>query len=154
VPWSLDICSIHLLPVHRLVTPGISNQDTQLSPPHNNTSDCLTSTYARHTGRTTGGVRSDWRTLQDYALSPSTPAPATLEWPCKRLERGLTASAPSYPVCIIGVWALGFKRGAEEWAVGHVVLHCRIHRPLYGAHGLTVLGDEIIEWLLKTCHEM
>jgi len=43
--------------------------------------------------------------------------------------------------------------GAEEQIVDHVVFHCPIHRPLYGAHGLTVLDDETIEWLLDTCHE-
>jgi len=40
--------------------------------------------------------------------------------------------------------------GAEEQIVYHVVLYCPIHRPLYGAHGLTALDDETIEWLLNT----
>jgi len=44
--------------------------------------------------------------------------------------------------------------GAEEQTVDHVVLHCPIHRPPYGAHGLTVLDDETTEWLLNTCPEI
>ena len=44
--------------------------------------------------------------------------------------------------------------GAEEQTVDHVVLHCPIHRPLHGLHGLTVLDDETIEWLLNTCPEI
>jgi len=39
----------------------------------------------------------------------------------------------------------------EEQTVNHVVLHCPIHRPPHGLHGLTVLDDETIEWLLNTC---
>jgi len=38
--------------------------------------------------------------------------------------------------------------GAEEQTVDHVVLHCPIHQPPDGLHGLTVLDDETIEWLL------
>jgi len=40
--------------------------------------------------------------------------------------------------------------GAKEQTVDHVVLHCPIHRPPHGLHGLTVLDDEITEWLLNT----
>ena len=41
--------------------------------------------------------------------------------------------------------------GAEEQTVDHVVLQCPIHQPPHGAHGLMVLDDETIEWLLNTC---
>jgi len=41
--------------------------------------------------------------------------------------------------------------GAEEQTVDHVVLQCPIHRPPHGLHGLTVLDDVAIDWLLKTC---
>jgi len=41
--------------------------------------------------------------------------------------------------------------GAEEQTVDPVVLQCPIHRPLHGLHGLTVLDNETIEWLLNTC---
>jgi len=40
---------------------------------------------------------------------------------------------------------------AEEQTVDHVVLQCPIHRPPHGLHGLTVLDDETIEWLLNIC---
>ena len=36
--------------------------------------------------------------------------------------------------------------GAEQQTVDHV-LHCAIHRPLHGVHGLTILDDWTIEWL-------
>ena len=39
--------------------------------------------------------------------------------------------------------------GADEQTVDHVVLHCPIHQPHHGLHGLTVLDDETIEWLLN-----
>jgi len=41
--------------------------------------------------------------------------------------------------------------GAEEQTVDHVVLHRPIHRLPHGLHGLAVLDDETIEWLLNTC---
>jgi len=44
--------------------------------------------------------------------------------------------------------------GAEEQTVDHVVLRCPIHRPPPELHGLTVLDDETIEWLLNTCPEI
>ena len=43
--------------------------------------------------------------------------------------------------------------GAEQ-TVDHVVLHCPIHRPFHGRHGLTVLDDETTEWLLNTCPDI
>ena len=44
--------------------------------------------------------------------------------------------------------------GTEEQTVDHVVLQCPIHRPPHELHGLTVLDDETIEWLLNTCPEI
>jgi len=44
--------------------------------------------------------------------------------------------------------------GAEEQTVALIVLHCPILRPPHGVHGLTVLDDETIEWLLNTRHEI
>jgi len=44
--------------------------------------------------------------------------------------------------------------GAEEQTIDHVVLQCPIHRPPHGFHGLTILDDETIEWLLNTCPEI
>jgi len=42
----------------------------------------------------------------------------------------------------------------EEQTVDHAVIHCPIHQPPYGAHCLTVLDDETIEWLLNTSLEI
>jgi len=42
----------------------------------------------------------------------------------------------------------------EEQTIDHIVLQCPIHRPPHGLHGLTVLDDETIEWLLNTCPEI
>jgi len=54
LPWTLDICSIQLSPVHRMGIQGISNGDTYfcicLNSTHNNSSVHLTTT--------TGGLRS------------------------------------------------------------------------------------------------
>jgi len=44
--------------------------------------------------------------------------------------------------------------GAEEQTVAHFVLQCQIHRPPHGLHGLTLLDDETIEWMLNTCPEI
>jgi len=41
--------------------------------------------------------------------------------------------------------------GTEEQTDDHVVLHCSIHWPPCGVHGLMVLDDLTIEWLLNTC---
>jgi len=46
------------------------------------------------------------------------------------------------------------ESGAEDQAVDHVVFQCPIHRHSYGLHGLTVLDDETIDWLLNTCPEI
>jgi len=43
-----------------------------------------------------------------------------------------------------------FECGAEQ-TVDHDVLNCPIHRHPHGLHGLTVLDDEAMEWLLNTC---
>jgi len=41
--------------------------------------------------------------------------------------------------------------GAEEQTVDHVVLQCSIDRPPHRVHGLAVLDEETIAWLLNTC---
>jgi len=53
-----------------------------------------------------------------------------------------------------GMASAACERGAEEQTVDHVFLQCPIDRPAHGLHGLTVLGDETIEWLLNTCPEI
>jgi len=47
-----------------------------------------------------------------------------------------------------------FECGAEEQTVNHVVLQYPTHQPPHGLHGLTVVDDETIEWLLNTCPEI
>ena len=63
----------HLLtqrsPVHRVLLLGASNRDTQLYPPHNNSSASLTATaYVWRSGRIINGTWSGWPTPQDSAL--------------------------------------------------------------------------------------
>ena len=43
--------------------------------------------------------------------------------------------------------------GADQ-TIDHAILHCPIYRPPHGLHGLTILDDETIEWLLNTCLEI
>jgi len=67
-----------------------------------------TTTYVRRIGRITDGMRSDWTTLQDSALSFLTPAPTLPEWPSQEEPgSGLIASAPvsvvSAPACTVAI---------------------------------------------------
>ena len=66
---------------------------------------------------------------------------------------GLTASSPLFHSCL-HKWGMASasscEYGAVEQTVDYVVLQCPIHRPHHGLHGLTVLDDETIEWLLNT----
>jgi len=55
-------------------------------------------------------------------------------------------------------WGMAFSAacecGADEQTVNHV-FSCPVHRlPHDGLHGLTVLDDETIKWLLNTCSEI
>jgi len=48
-----------------------------------------------------------------------------------------------------------YKLGvASSATVVHVVLRCPIHRTPHGLHGLTVLDDDTIEWLLNIYPEI
>ena len=96
MPWSLEICSSQCSPVHRVGIRCISNRDTHLYQPHNNSSVHLrTSTEVRRSGQITDEMRSSWRALRDSILSSPTCPPTILEWPCQE-HRGpsLAASAP------------------------------------------------------------
>jgi len=44
--------------------------------------------------------------------------------------------------------------GAEEQTVDHFVFECPFHWPLHCLHGLTVLNDKTVEWVLNTCPEI
>jgi len=56
--------------------------------------------------------------------------------------------------CCLYKWGMASSAacecGAEEQTADHVVLQCPIHRSPHEAHGLTVLDDETIDWLLNT----
>ena len=63
----------------------------------------------------------------------------------------------SAPACTNWVWPplrRACECGVEEQTADLVVFQCLIHRPPDGLHGLTVLDDETIEWLLNTCPEI
>jgi len=42
--------------------------------------------------------------------------------------------------------------GVEEQTIDCVILCCPIHQSPHGLHGLTVLDDEAIKWLLNSKH--
>jgi len=137
---------------------GASNRDTHLYSSHNNSSVYLTiTTYVRRTERITDGMRI-WRTNpQDSAFSSPTPAPNSPEWPSQE-QRGSSLTASDVSRSYLYKWGMASSAtcecGAEEQTVDHVVLQCPIHRPPHGLHGLTVLDNETIEWLLNTCPEI
>jgi len=104
------------------------------------------------TGRITDGMWSGWRKLQESVLSSPTSEPNLPEWPFQEQRgSGLAASAPALyvpaPAYSNFPWPLQrlCECGAEEQTVDHVVIHCPIHRPPFGVHGLTHLDDETIE---------
>jgi len=75
---------------------------------------------------------------------------------CVRLNR-LRTGVRSIRSCLYK-WGMAFSAACEcvsdEQTVDHVFLQCPIHRPPHGLHGLTVLDDETIEWLLNICPEI
>ena len=85
VPWSLDICSTRRSTVHRLGMQGISNRDTHLYPPRNNSSVHLrATTEARRCGRITDGMWSGWTTLtRRFSITRQSNGCSTLV-PCSR----------------------------------------------------------------------
>jgi len=78
------------------------------------------------------------------------------EWADIRLDR-LHTGVGCFRPCLYN-WGMASsvvcECSAEEQTVIHVVLQRPIHRPPHGLHGLTVLDDETIEWLLNTCPEI
>jgi len=159
VPWSLDTCSIQCSPAHRVQMHGTSNRDTHLYPPHIISSVYLTTTtHVRRSGRITNGMRSGRTAPQDSAFSSPTPAPPGMTLPRRaqvRLNR-LRTGVGRFRSWLYK-WRMASSAACEcgaEQTVDHVVLQCPIHRPPHGLHGLTVLDDETIEWLLNTCPEI
>ena len=106
-------------------------------------------------GRIIDGRRRGRTTLRDSVLSSPTPASTLLELPLReQCGFGLPASAPmsdvSASACANGVCGCG----AQEHTVDDINLQCPIYRPPHGLHGLTVLDDQTIEWLLNSCPEI
>jgi len=112
------------------------------------------STEQRWTGRYIPETLRTSRRLRTFILDIGT-HPAGMALP-RTAWSVLTASAPvlgvSAPDYTNGGMApsAAYECGAEEQTVDHVVLHCPIHRPPHGLHGLRVLDAE----LLSTCHEI
>ena len=104
-------------------------------------------------------MNCSWRKVCFLFLKAGLCTP-TLVLPWQKLNvriPGLTASAlvsdVSAPACTNGErppLRRACECGAEEQTVDHVVFQCRIHRPPDGLHGLAVLDEETIEWLLNT----
>ena len=64
-------------------THDISNRDTHLCPPHNNSSIHLTTTEVRCSGRITDEMRGDWRTIRDRTFNPRHRHPPSRNGPAK-----------------------------------------------------------------------
>ena len=104
------------------------------------------------------GMRSGRIAPQDFAFSAPTPAPTHPRMTLPRRARlrlnRLRTGVGRFRSCLFK-WGMASSAacecGVEEQTVDHVVLQCPIHRPPHGLHGLTVLDDEKIEWLLNTC---
>ena len=82
-------------------------------------------------------------------LHPQHRHPPSWNGPSKKRGSSLTASVPvshvSAPACINRVW--------PPLRLVSVAQKSSNHGP-HGLHGLTVLDDQIIEWLLNTCAEI
>jgi len=97
-----------------------------------------------------------WVPPQDSAFSSPTPAPLGVTLPGRawlqlnRLRTGVGRFRSCLCKCGM-VTSAACECGAEEQTVDHAVLHCPIHQPPHQLHGLTVLDDDTIEWLLNTC---
>jgi len=120
---------------------------------------CMTATYVRRCGRITNGMRSGRTAHKTPHFHPRHRHPPPGMTLPRSAGSGLTVSAPvsdvSAPVCTNGAWPpLRSVSVAQKNNIDHVVLQCSIHRPPHGLHGLTVLEDETIEWLLNTCPEI
>ena len=121
-----------------------------------------TTTYVRHTGPITNGMRCGWTTLQDSAFSSPTPAPIPPEQPSQK-EPGpsLTASEPvsgvSTPACTNGVWPALRPVSVAQQNKPSTILSSSVQPTnllMDCTYGLAVLDHETIEWLLNTCPEI
>ena len=131
-------------------------RDAYLYPSHNNSSVHLTIIYVRSTGRIANGMRSGWSTVWDFALSP-TPAPTLPAWASQ--EQRESDSAPvsdvSAPACTNGVRPPLRPVSVAQKNKPSTKLSSNAQSiDPHGAHDLTVLDDETIEWLRNICPEI
>ena len=116
--------------------------------------------YVWRSERITNGKRSGRTIPQDSAFSSPTLAPILPEWPSQEEPgSGLTASAlvsgVSAPTCTNGVWPpLRPVSVAQNKPSTMSSSNAQSIGLPHGLHGLTVLDDEITEWLLSTCPEI
>jgi len=103
--------------------------------------------------------RKGWRALRNSVLS----SPTHRHHPEIALPRRvwvllnhLRTSVRRFP-SFLHKWGMAASAACECCRDNQTVEHvfkCPIHRPPYGLYGLTVLNDEIIDWLLNTCPEI
>jgi len=103
-----------------------------------------------------GNKRKEQSDVQQVIDPPWTKFLATPQTAWVRLNHLHTGVGRFCPVCTNGVWPLLqlVSVAQEIKPLTIVVFQCPIHRPSHGLHGLTVLDDETIEWLLYTCPEI
>ena len=150
------------LNTHLSMFPGmhvISNRDSHLHPPHNNSSIHMTTTTTdvRWCGRVTNGM--EWfrnstrlRTfIQDIGTHPPGMTLPRTVW--VRLNQ-LCTGVGCLRSCLHN-WGMApsaaCERGAEEQTVDHFGLYFAL---VHGVHAQTVLDVQTTEWLLNTWPEI
>jgi len=122
---------------------SIFNWDTHLYPPHNNSPVHLTTiTKVLRSERITDWLENTTRLcsfIPDVGTHPPWTALPRIAW--DRLNR-LRTGVERFRSCL-HKWGMSpsaaCECGTDVQTVEHVVIHCPIHRPPYGVHGLTVL---------------
>jgi len=137
---------------------GTLYRDTHLYQPRNNSSVHLTTTYVRRTGESPVECGVGGQPYKTPHFHPWHPTPrVTLSRRAWVRRNCLRTGVGRFCSCLYK-WGMissaARECGKEEQTVDHVVLQWPIHRPPYELHGLTVLEDETIEWLLNTFHEI
>jgi len=117
-------------------------------------------------GRVSDGMRSGWKHYEIPYFHPRRPTSAhtlliALTLPrteCVWLNRLRTDTEVWRFRSCLHKWGMAPSAAcgcsAEEQTVDYVVLQRPIDRPSHGLHGLAVLDDKTIGWLLNTCPEI
>ena len=161
VSWSLNIFSTQCLPAHRVQMHRALNRDTYCTR-RRTTHQFIC--QQQHTCGAVAGSPMERGVIGQPHKTPHIhhrhrdPSPgATLAIRAWVVVNRLRTGVGRFRSCL---YKLGMASSsvcecdAEEQTVNHVVVQCPIHRPPHGLHGLTVLNDETIEWLLHTGPEM